>query len=350
MSWCMEEREAHTPAIRATSAGGTIRIRHALDCRRSALAHLVLGLTLCIASACGKDPTSPWDRHIRPTYLLDLAWDFSPDGRSVLYAHANSLSAPAGIYRTDAIAAGTPQALMTLGPSGEYPTGVRYSPGGDSIAFQRGLEIWIRRISDGTETQVTFTGGNATDPDWDPSGTRLVYIRPFLTSGPDTSAGLFIVDLADLRSHHLTHDGQPTYGAAPRWSPDGGAIAFWYGSPAHLFVVAPDGSGYRDLTPGSARRADEPMWIEGGKRVLYESFGNSGSDHHTRVVGRGGAGDAKFPVRLRPYGVRSAVSRDGAIAAYDSVDASGDTLVLYLKALSPAGMLTVPRPRRLTGS
>ncbi len=247
--------------------------------------------------------------------------------------------------------AGTsPQALITLGPTGEYPTDIRYSPGGDSIVFQRGLEVWIRRISDGTETQITSTGRNATDPDWDPAGTRLVYIRPFLTPGSsDTSAGLFIINLADHSTHHLTHDGHPTYGAAPRWSPDGGAIVFWYGSPSHLFVVAPDGSGYRDLTPGSPRRAEEPMWIEGGNRVLYESFGNSGPDHHTRVVSRDGAGDAVYPVHLRPYGVRSAVSRDGAVAAYDSVDTSGDTLVLFLKALSPAGMLTVPRPRRLTG-
>jgi len=185
---------------------------------------------------------------------------------------------------------------------------------------------------------VTATGNNATDPDWGPEGTRLVYVRPFLPQGAaDTTSGLFLLDLLTGQDRPLTHSGLATFGGVPRWSPDGSAIAFSYGSPLHVFIIKPDGTGYRDLTPNASTDNTDPSWNATGNALTYEAFNRTDRQkHETRIVGRDGSGDGRFSIQLRPMGVRSALSRDGLLVAYDSLNAGRDTLVLYLKAATTA--------------
>jgi dipeptidyl aminopeptidase/acylaminoacyl peptidase len=312
-----------------------------------------IGLAMCVLagalSGCGTDkavnPKPP-----SPSYLLkDVAWDVAPDGSAVLYSHGDAPGQPTGVYFLDTTAAATPRFVMPIEASGVDPNDLRISPDGKSIAFERGIEIWIRSIIDGSEHQVTFTDANAIDPDWDPTGQFLVYERPFLSPGaPDTSSGLFVVDLLTMEHRHLRHDSLPTYGGDARWSPDGTTIAFTYGSPLHLFRLNVNGTGYQDLTPTSNRQCENPEWIEGGNRLVFESFSTANrSDHHTRVVNEDGTGEAPYPVELRPYGTRSALSLDRGYVAYDSLDGN-NVLVLYLKAASAIGASNLPRPRKLT--
>jgi hypothetical protein len=109
--------------------------------------------------------------------------------------------------------------------------------------------------------------------------------------------------------------------------------------------VTVDGSVYRDLTLGASTDNLDPAWDVSGANVIYEAFNASDRQRHeTRIVGKDGAGDSRYSSQLRPYGLRSAISQDGMMAAYDSVTASTDTLVLYVKGIS------IPKlpPRRLT--
>ena len=308
-------------------------------------------VSLATLSTCdGNHATKPYPRPPGPSYLLaDLAWDVSPDGRRVVYSHGNSEGQRAGIYALDTLAGAVPQFLMPLSESGLDPNDLRFSPDGCALAFERGVEIWVRGLADSSERQLTFTGGNAIDPDWDPSGVLIVYERPFLRYGaPDTSSGLFVLDTQTLEERHLRHDGLPTYGGDPRWSPDGQTIIFTYGSPLHVYRVNVDGSGYRDLTPGAQRDCESPEWIEGGSRIIYEAFNRTNrADHHTRAVSADGVRDVPYPIQLRPYGTRSAISRDSRFVVFDSLDIS-DVLVLYLKSASSPAPPTLTTPRQLT--
>jgi len=282
---------------------------------------------------------------------IDTAWDVSPRDQSVLYIRAaDSLGQHGGNYLVDTTAGAAPMLLMPLDLLGVGPDNFRFSPDGLSVAFDHNLDIWIRNLVDSTQRQVTFTFGNAHGPDWDPSGTQIVYERPFLDYGaPDTSSGLFILDLVTLQERHLRHNGLPTYGGDARWSPDGQSIAFTYGSPSHVYRLNVDGSGYRDLTPGSPWYNEDPEWIDGGTRIVYESFNPSNpSQQHTEVVNSDGSGRGTYPVQFRPYGYRSALSRNGGFVVYDSLDATENVLVLFIKPASAAAAPTLVFPRQLT--
>ena len=59
--------------------------------------------------------------------------------------------------------------------------------------------------------------------------------------------------------------------ASPRWSPDGEHIAFTRiaGPVRRIGVIAPDGTGERIVTTGSADQA--PSWGPGGRQLLFQA-------------------------------------------------------------------------------
>lgn len=317
-------------------------------CLLSTAAALALFLVAggCDSGQVVKPPVPPTISYPR----IDTAWDVSPKDQSVLYTRAVYQGQPGGNYLIDTTAGAAPTFFMPLDLQGVGPYSFRFSPDGLSVAFDHNLDIWIRNLVDSTARQVTFTYGNAEWPDWDPSGTQIVYVRPFLSPGaPDTSSGLFILDLLTLQDRHLRHNGLPTYGGHPRWSPDGQWITFTYGSPSHVYRINIDGSGYLNLTPNAAWACENPVWIDGGTRIVFEFFNRQDrSQHQTRVVNADGSGLGTYPVSLRPYGVQSALSRDGGFVVYDSLDAAANVLVLFLKPASAASASNLRYPRQLT--
>lgn len=52
----------------------------------------------------------------------------------------------------------------------------------------------------------------------------------------------------------------------PTWSPDGREIA--YGHPDGLFVIRPDGSGPRQLTPGDIQ-VQGPQYSPDGRQIAF---------------------------------------------------------------------------------
>lgn len=283
---------------------------------------------------------------IGPVVSLDFAFDISPDGSTVIYGHTGSDSTPPGIYLVGISPGSVPRFLKEVSPSTGDPLDFRFAPNGRDIVFVTarggGSDLWVLSIDTGEERQVTFTYGNATSGDWDPSGSYIVYSRPFLNYGaPDTSAGLFIVDTKTLSDHALLHGMQPTYGGDPRWSPDSTRISFWYGTRVrdtsgratmalHVYSVGVDGSDLRDLTPTSLDNCQYHDWIEGGGRILYEVFDRKTfAVHNTRAMLPDGSGNSLWFMDL--FLGRSAVSRDGSVVVYTGADSSGAFGVLYLQ-------------------
>ena len=101
----------------------------------------------------------------------------------------------------------------------------------------------------------------------------------------------------DLVVQHLDGSGRVSLtggvglASAPAWSPDGSTVAFVSNrdtagqGAAHLWLVAPDGSGLRVLTPGLA--AEDPVWSPDGTQVAFLS-GTFGATDVWTVPATGG--------------------------------------------------------------
>jgi len=106
-------------------------------------------------------------------------------------------------------------------------------------------------------------------PDISPDGRWVAFTRAHSSEG-----GLFImnIDGSGLR-RLINYDMQPE---RPRWSPDGTLIVFHTNSErfetesANVWVVAPDGSGLRQLTHESVPgQAWAPDWSPDGKHIVF---------------------------------------------------------------------------------
>jgi TolB protein len=78
------------------------------------------------------------------------------------------------------------------------------------------------------------------------------------------------MDPDGARQRQLTSDPSPSL--VPRWSPDGGTIAFASGdgSSRDLYVIPAIGGAPRRLTTGARVTRDPPLWSPDGSRILFQ--------------------------------------------------------------------------------
>lgn len=308
----------------------------------------VAALSLGLVCACGRNlpfrPTSlqPCPPCSQYSFTVDFPYDFSPDESLVVYGHADYGVDSSGVYLVGTSPGSIPRYVMPLPSPYWSPSALRFSPDGRRLVFLRNFaDLFVLDLETRQERRITFTGGNASDGDWDPSGRHVIYSRPFLASGaPDSSAGLHMVDTETLSDRALLHDGLPTYGGDPKWSPDSSSIVFWYGTrlgpgerPAmalHLYALGVDGSGYRDLTPASTNDYGYPHWIRGGKEIIYEKYsGTNHNIHMTSVMDVVTAAQRDWPIDL--LFPRSVISRNGTLVVFSASDPAGTFGVLHIQ-------------------
>ena len=165
----------------------------------------------------------------------------SPDGRFVLYS-----------VRTTDVGANRRTTVTRIQPTGggtaqQFPdastraTEARWSPDGKRVAFIAGGQLWISDATGGSPRQISHVSGGASGPVWAPSGDRIAFVTgvyPDCDSDACNIERAKAADTGQVKAHiadNLLYRHWTEWAASTR---------------SHLFVVAPDGTGIRDVTSG----------------------------------------------------------------------------------------------------
>jgi Tol biopolymer transport system component len=213
----------------------------------------------------------------------DLSPDWSPDGRQIVHTRCES-----GADSCD---------LFVIGADGSNPTPLtdtpwisetrpRWSPDGTRILFEAvedgAVIVGVMDLDSGPVTMLTDDSSASGGADWSPDGTLIVYHHSPWTAGGTGAGELWVMNADGTDQHAITHapqvvskegEGWPV-DHEPKWSQDGTLIAFTRG--LDVYVVAPDGSGLTNLTPGGVDLSDRVVaWSPDG-RILFASDRGSG--------------------------------------------------------------------------
>lgn len=119
----------------------------------------------------------------------------------------------------------------------------------------------LRRIPLGTPPR-----NGLSEPDWDPTGTKLVASGAFST-GPTTFVeALFVTDTAGRDTVWFAFP--PVHAAQPAWSPDGNWITYvkaQAGSAGDIWLMRPDGADDHLLI----RNGAFPAWSPDAARIAF---------------------------------------------------------------------------------
>lgn len=195
----------------------------------------------------------------------------SHDGSTVLFA----ASAPGDRVTVETLALdGTghtvrplPTETMNLGPG-------PFSPDGSQVAFE-GFDsadpslngIYVGDIDSGEQRQITHDGG--IPGDWSPDGALILFFRG-PPGDPPAPGSLYVVQPDGSGERRLTPENVPVQCCfGYRWSPDG-SRALFADADGVLWTISADGSGLSELFKDTeGRYAITPTWSPDGTQILF---------------------------------------------------------------------------------
>jgi WD domain, G-beta repeat/WD40-like Beta Propeller Repeat len=157
------------------------------------------------------------------------------------------------------------------------PTGGSFSPDGSEIVYAAGAIYAVS--SDGgaprlilrSTRRVSSYRALAYHPALSPDGTRIAYFDGMF----DHSHNLWVAN-ADGTGRRVLLDwvlSREGHIRALKWSPDGEWLAF--STDGSIYVVRPDGTGFRPVVTGLAGGASAAQWSPDGSRIAYLREGGS---------------------------------------------------------------------------
>lgn len=209
-------------------------------------------------------------------------------------------------------------------------------------------QIFLIAVESGKASQLTSGASDAELPGWSPDGRRIAYVARN-GAEPDRSMNfdIFVIEaregaapLAVTRS--TMADGDPNYGDAPQWSPDGRRIAYlrtdWpnHGPYALTEVAVVDVlSGVERAIPSGDRWHYPPRWSADGAR-LYAPVETPHAQRLGRIDPENGQTSFLTGERATVYGV--AIAKTGEVAVLmGDIDLPNEIFIV-----------DDSRPRRLT--
>jgi TolB protein len=127
---------------------------------------------------------------------------------------------------------------------------------------ERGVQIYVTKLSTGISWAVTFSKAVSYDPVWSPRGDIIAYVSQEMGPGGG-SDDIFTVNPQGQDKRRLTFniwewDKHPTF------SPDGSQIVFWSNQitgRSQLWIMDVDG-GNRRILLDSPYNDWDPVWIK----------------------------------------------------------------------------------------
>lgn len=222
--------------------------------------------------------------------------DWSPDGRRIVFTHADPDGLRVRIANADG--SGAVRLTASIGSANDP----RWSPDGHTITYtdtSDPLNWGINAVNvDGTgDHRLPSTSRNRGDHDWSPDGTHIVFGRGEAVPIPGTSeyravTSLFITDSSGTELVRLTRD-TTCDDMDPAWSPDGRKIAFESCADGkyRIYVIDARGGTATALTSGDAPDY-APTWSPDSRRIAFQR--GSRSDVDVWVMSADGSGQVNL--------------------------------------------------------
>jgi Tol biopolymer transport system component len=169
--------------------------------------------------------------------------------------------------------------VTRIAPTPDYEVDPEFSPDGKSVVYAAGKpgdradHIFLRSLDGQMVKQLTAEDANDASPAFSPDGSLIVFARDKtynwggLASNWDWGGVLCVMkaDGTDLRE--ITNDG--SIAIDPHFSSDGKTILFWSDDPARLYSIATDGSQPPKPLGGFTGR--EAVYSPDGQAIAFAS-------------------------------------------------------------------------------